>query len=71
VDNSGYVDYTEFIAAAMNKQKLLSKKNLISAFNAFDKDGSGSITADEIRDVLGEINPELDQVWHDVLKEVD
>jgi calcium-dependent protein kinase len=57
-DNSGYVDYTEFISAAMSKQKLLNKKNLTSAFNAFDKDGSGSISAAEIREVLGDVNPE-------------
>jgi Ca2+-binding EF-hand superfamily protein len=37
----------------MNKQTLLSKTNLEAAFSAFDKDGSGSITVDELKTMLG------------------
>ena len=53
-DGSGYIDYTEFLAATVNKKKLLSSKNLEVAFNAFDRDGSGSISINEIREMLGE-----------------
>jgi len=48
-DHSGEIDYTEFIIATMNRQKLLSKERLQAAFNAFDKDGSGSISSDELK----------------------
>lgn len=44
-DGSGEIDYTEFVIATMNRQKLLSRERLQAAFNAFDKDGSGSISA--------------------------
>ena len=51
-DQSGYIDYTEFVVAAMNEKLLLSNERLMAAFKMFDKDGSGSITPDEIKKVL-------------------
>jgi len=57
-DGSGYIDYTEFLAATVNKKKLLSESNLEVAFNAFDRDGSGSISIEEVRSMLGEAIPE-------------
>jgi len=52
-DNSGFIDYTEFVVAAMNEQELNSNEFLQAAFKMFDKDGSGVISADEIKTVLG------------------
>eukprot|EP00362_Geleiidae_sp_MMETSP1317_P002179 CAMPEP_0201284714 /NCGR_PEP_ID=MMETSP1317-20130820/82212_1 /ASSEMBLY_ACC=CAM_ASM_000770 /TAXON_ID=187299 /ORGANISM="Undescribed Undescribed, Strain Undescribed" /LENGTH=69 /DNA_ID=CAMNT_0047605935 /DNA_START=1075 /DNA_END=1284 /DNA_ORIENTATION=- len=52
-DNSGFVDYTEFVAATMDRHKLLSSKNLETAFNMFDKDGSGTITVEELKEAFG------------------
>jgi len=51
-DRSGYIDYSEFVVAAMNERQLTSNDKLQAAFKMFDKDGSGIISADEIRDVL-------------------
>ena len=48
VDRSGYVDYSEFITVASNRNKILSTANLRRAFEAFDTDRSGSITKEEI-----------------------
>lgn len=31
-DGSGYIDFTEFVTATMNKKKLLSKENIETAF---------------------------------------
>ena len=52
-DNSGFIDYSEFVVAAMNEKQLTSNDKLQAAFNMFDKDGSGVISSDEIKDVLG------------------
>lgn len=51
-DQSGYIDYTEFVVASMNEKALLSNDRLMAAFKMFDKDGSGSITPSEIKVVL-------------------
>jgi calcium-dependent protein kinase len=48
-DGSGEIDYTEFVIATMNRNRLLSKDRLQAAFNAFDTDRSGSISADELK----------------------
>jgi len=52
-DNSGFIDYTEFVVAAMDSEELSSNEFLQAAFKMFDKDGSGSISANEIKQVLG------------------
>jgi calcium-dependent protein kinase len=52
-DNSGFIDYTEFVVAAMNEEELNSTDFLKAAFKMFDKDGSGIISSDEIKSVLG------------------
>jgi len=52
-DNSGFIDYTEFVIAAMNEQEMNSNEFLQAAFKMFDKDGSGVISAEEIKAVLG------------------
>ncbi len=37
LDGNGFIDYNEFLAATINRSKLLSKNNLEAAFTAFDK----------------------------------
>lgn len=81
IDGSGYIDLTEFIMATINKKKLLSRERLISAFQLFDrvlllccdlfKDGSGSISAEEIKQILGASGNIPDELWKDVIMEVD
>jgi len=52
VDNSGFIDYTEFVVASMNEKALMTNERLAGAFKIFDKDNSGMITPAEIRTVL-------------------
>ena len=70
-DGSGFIDYTEFIQASLNKEIMFSKTNLAQAFGMFDKDGNGSITAAEIREIFssGELGEDI--VWQAILKQVD
>ena len=49
VDNSGTIDYGEFIAATLHFNKIEREDHLFAAFSYFDKDGSGYITADELQ----------------------
>lgn len=70
-DGSGYIDYSEYIAASMQHEKMLSKQNLESAFAAFDKDGSGTISAAELRAMLGDEIVASNNVWNDIISEVD
>ena len=53
MDQSGTIDYNEFVLAALNRQKVLNKEKLEATFKMFDKDGNGKISADEIRSILG------------------
>jgi calcium-dependent protein kinase len=52
-DKSGHIDYSEFVVATMNAKSLTTNEKLRAAFNMFDKDGSGVISSDEIKEVLG------------------
>ena len=46
------IEYEELIRALSDKEKLLNDKNLKEAFNFFDKDGSGTITWNEIAEII-------------------
>lgn len=54
-DGSGFIDYNEFIAASMDMEEMLTSQKLEAAFKMFDKDGSGSISGDELKEALGMI----------------
>ena len=81
MDGSGKIDYSEWVVATANKKSLLTKAKLKKAFDLFDKvlfllnkyqDGSGSISALEIKEVLGQgKNITNDNIWDDIIKEVD
>jgi len=43
VDQSGEIDFSEFVTASVNKNELLKDEKLRAAFNVYDKDNSGSI----------------------------
>ena len=42
----------EWVVATINKDKLLSTEKLKQAFSLFDKDGSGSISSEEVKEIL-------------------
>jgi calcium-dependent protein kinase len=47
-DHNGYIEYEEFIRAAIDKEYFLNDNFLKFAFNYFDMDRSGMITLDEV-----------------------
>jgi len=52
LDKSGTIDYNEFVLASISQQKLLNKEKLEATFKMFDKDGNGTISAEEIKSIL-------------------
>jgi calcium-dependent protein kinase len=67
---SGQIDYTEYLVAAINKDKLLTRDKLKKAFQSFDLNGDGVITKDEWEKCFG--NTKLSQQdWMTFLEEVD
>ena len=70
MDNSGTIDYGEFIAATVHLNKLEREEHLVAAFQYFDKDGSGYITVDELQQACAEHNM-TDVYLEDIIREVD
>ncbi len=48
-DGSGTIDYTEFIAASMEKSLYLKEERLLQTFKMFDLDKSGKISKSELK----------------------
>ena len=69
MDNNGFIEYEEFVRAAVSKEKFMNDNVLRFAFRYFDKDGSGEITFDEIEDVFKKSIPEKSDV-HNTLKQI-
>lgn len=71
-DRSGFVDYTEFIKAAINEKVLQNNIFLRQAFDKFDVDNSGKISAEELKKVLenGEKGYN-DDIWKEIVKQAD
>ena len=73
-DNNGYIEYEEFVRAAIDKKSFIDENILRFAFRYFDKDGSGEITFDEIQEVFEDnINDKkkVQEALAQIIKEVD
>lgn len=70
-DGSGELSYEEWCVATVCKKDLLNEKNLKTAFEMFDRDGGGSIDAQEIGEILGQGFKCSEDVWKAIVKEVD
>ena len=72
-DKSGQISIEEFLRATVNYENLVTEKNLKYAFEYFDKDHSGFLSPDEIREVLGlnDENEETNRLVNEIIKDVD
>lgn len=73
IDKNGFINYSEFITATMERSIYLREDKLLEAFKKFDRDGNGKITAQELKDVLEggkNLNKSMDY-YNQIIKEVD
>ena len=58
MDGTGLIRYTEFLAATIEAQGAISEERLAEAFDRLDSDDSGYISAENLREILGNDFPE-------------
>jgi len=51
-DHNGFIEYEEFIRAAIDKEYFLSNNFIKFAFNYFDRDKNGDVTFEEIKNLF-------------------
>ena len=73
MDNNGYIEYEEFVRAAVSKEKFIEDHILRFAFRYFDKDNSGDISRTELESIFKQgiadqtrIQEALDQIINEV-----
>lgn len=75
VDKDGYLDYGEFVAISVHLKKMGDDDNhLKTAFDFFDKDQSGYIEIDELRDALADadqVDANSEEVIIAIMQDVD
>jgi calcium-dependent protein kinase len=72
VNGNGCLDYGEFVAVIIHLQKMENDEHFRQAFMFFDKDGSGYIESEELREALtDELGEPDNSVIIDIMREVD
>ena len=64
LDGTGFIRYTEFLASTIEAQGAISEERLAEAFDRLDSDDSGFISAENLREILGNDFPkeEIDAI---------
>jgi len=70
-DKSGVINYTEFLAATIQKQVYHKEEKLMQAFRCFDQDKSGRISLKEIAKVIKSEQDEDLELLEDEIKRFD
>lgn len=70
------VDYSEFVAAALDRKHYIEEDVCWAAFRVFDRDGDGKITRAELRDLVGGGGGDLEETIGsetiaEIVKEMD
>lgn len=72
VNGDDRLDYTEFVTAAFDKQKLLNKENLDRVFKMIDANNDGKISREELQSVFGTAQLEDGEAtWLEIMEQVD
>ncbi len=70
-DKSNFIEFEEFLSAFIDKEKILKEENLKDTFMLFDKDFSGKISTNEIKNILGKGSIVSDEVWKNIMNSID
>eukprot|EP00434_Breviolum_minutum_P031333 symbB.v1.2.027706.t1/scaffold2863.1/size68590/9 len=72
-DGSGVIDYTEFLAATLDRKHFIEEDACWQAFRVFDRDGNGSISQKELAEVLAsdDVAGKFHKDLADLMKMVD
>ena len=72
VDGNGFIEYEEFLRAGLDKGKILTEKNLDTAFKLYDIRNKGKINARDLGNVLGGGGDNVEEnVWQELIDEAD
>mmetsp|Transcript_17241 Transcript_17241/g.15131 ORF Transcript_17241/g.15131 Transcript_17241/m.15131 type:complete len:128 (-) Transcript_17241:140-523(-) len=71
-NNQTKINYSEFIAATMDKQHYMTRERLWAAFKHFDVDNTNEITAENIKEAMARAGRKLpEEEIKKMIKEVD
>jgi len=72
-DGSGVIDYTEFLAATLDKRAYLAEEVCWGAFRTFDLNGDGKISRKELETVLasGEVDDVFAKSMDELITQID
>lgn len=71
IDKNNFIEFEEFLSTFMDKEKLLKEEHLMETFKLFDKDSSGKISLDEIKETFGGNKATNDNVWKEIMSSID
>lgn len=71
VNNTGAIDFTEFLLATVDHKKLLSQERMTQVFKMFDTDGSGTIDRQEIKAFFSMTDNNEEGFVKELIDEVD
>ena len=72
MDKDGYLDCAEFVAISVHLRKLGNEDHLRKAFDFFDKNGTGYIEIEELRDAFAdEAEVTSEEVINAIIQDVD
>jgi calcium-dependent protein kinase len=67
--NRGYIEYSQYLRASIDNSVVLSRKNLLAAFNMLDTDGQGTINSEKLMHGLSHTHDRIEP-WEEVIYEV-
>lgn len=72
LNGNGELDYSEWLVATLKRSDMINTKKLKQAFTYFDKDASGKISLDELKEAMQGNGQDLDDdVFRDIMAEGD